>query len=322
MNFEIENLFWINDIYKNLDFKSLPHGIIISGPDGIGKRVLANEIITSLLIKKSTTNHKQLIERNNHPDFFLLDRDKINLNHITYRDVWDEDKGTRNINDFLSITPSISDNKVALIVNAQIMNHACQNALLKSLEEPAPNSYVIMLINRPRSLIKTVYSRCQVISIPELSSKKIIQWLESNGISDLNSNIVPSFSSPLSIIKNIQENKDDNFKNFISIMSHFIESKISCSTAIKKMCDLDDTLIMKINFLVEFLKIILKSKLTSENLSGIYNKYNMCKFSNLKISNILNELNDLRFNYYRVSQINENHVLNYFLSEVKASIKI
>ena len=41
-----------------------------------------------------------------------------------------------------------------------------------------------------------------------------------------------------------------------------------------------------------------------------------------EISNILNELNDLRFNYYKVSQINENHVLNYFLSEVKASIKI
>ena len=88
------------------------------------------------------------------------------------------------------------------------------------------------------------------------------------------------------------------------------------------MCDLDNTLIMKINFLVEFLKIILKSKLTSENLSGIYIKYNICKFSNLKISNILNDLNDLRFNYYRVAQINENHVLNYFLSEVKASIKI
>ena len=108
MNFEIENLFWINDIYKNINFKSLPHGIIISGPDGIGKRVLANAIIFNLLIKKSSSNHKKLIDNNNHPDFFLLDQEKININHITFREIWDENKGTRNLNDFLSITPSIS----------------------------------------------------------------------------------------------------------------------------------------------------------------------------------------------------------------------
>ena len=322
MNFEIENLSWINDIYKNINFKSLPHGIIISGPDGIGKRVLANAIIFNLLIKKPSSNHKKLIDNDNHPDFFLLDQEKININHITFREIWDENKGTRNLNDFLSITPSISKNKVALIVNAQIMNHACQNALLKSLEEPATNSYVIMLVNRPRSLIKTVYSRCQVISIPELSNKKINAWLESNGISNSNSNVFPSFSSPLSIANSIQNNTDENFKHFVLIIGNFIESKINCSVAIKRMSDLENTLIMKINFLVEFLKIILKSKLTSENLSGIYSKYSMCKFSNLKISNILNELNDLRFNYYKVSQINENHVLNYFLSEVKSSINI
>ena len=51
-------------------------------------------------------------------------------------------------------------------------------------------------------------------------------------------------------------------------------------------------------------------------------KFNYSKFNNLKISNILNDLNNLRSDYFKVPQINETHVLNYFLSELKSSIKI
>ena len=35
---EISEFKWLNDIYKGINFKMLPHGIIISGPVGIGKK--------------------------------------------------------------------------------------------------------------------------------------------------------------------------------------------------------------------------------------------------------------------------------------------
>ena len=85
---------------------------------------------------------------------------------------------------------------------------------------------------------------------------------------------------------------------------------------------MDIDLITKTNYLIEFLKILLRSKLLSEDMSGIYKIFNTSNFNNLKISNLINELNDLRDDFYRVPQINENHVLNYFLSEIKNSIKI
>ena len=69
------------------------------------------------------------------------------------------------------------------------------------------------------------------------------------------------------------------------------------------------------------LKILLKSKLTNESLSGTYKSFNSKKFSNLKISNIIVELNELRHDFYDVSSINETHVLNYFCSELKQSIR-
>ena len=46
------------------------------------------------------------------------------------------------------------------------------------------------------------------------------------------------------------------------------------------------------------------------------------RFLDLKLSNILNDLNNTRAKYYEVPQINEDHVLNYYLSELKNSIKI
>ena len=318
---EISEFKWLNDIYKGINFKMLPHGIIISGPVGIGKQILAKKISKDLLENKN--NKSDDINLLNHPDLFILDKDKILLHHITYReDKWDDEKGQRNVNDFLSVTPSIAINKVALIFNAQTMNKAAQNALLKSLEEPAPNTYIIFTTDRPKSLYETIYSRCQVINIPNISQSTIDDWLIKNGISDINSNDFPSFSTPLSILNDIQNDEHHNFKNFINIISEYVENKTDLNLTIKNISSLEINLVTKANYLIEFLKILLKSNLLSEDLSGLYKKYNSSKFNNLKISNLINELNNFRYDYFKVPQINETHVLNYFLSEVKNSIRI
>lgn len=318
---KISKLKWLNDIYNGINFKNLPHGIIISGPSGIGKKILANKISKDLLINKN--NKSDDIDLLNHPDFFTLDKDKILLHHITYReDKWDDEKGQRNVNDFLSVTPSIAVNKVVLILNAQTMNNSSQNALLKSLEEPAPNSYIIITTDRPKSLLETIYSRCQIINIPNVTQKVTNEWLIENGISDINSNDFPSFSTPLSILNDIQNNDHHNFRDFINIISEYLDNKLDLNLTIKNISSLEIDLIMKANYLIEFLKILLKSNLLSEDLSGIYKKYNSLKYNNLKISNLINELNNFRYDFFKVPQINETHVLNYFLSEIKNSIKI
>jgi len=321
---KIKDLTWLEDIFNNINLKNLPHGVIITGPEGLGKKLLAKEIATKLLLNKNSNEANiDLIDSENHPDLFLINKEKILLRHITFRkNKWDDEKGYRNVNDFLSITPSIAQNKVAVILNAQTMNDESQNALLKSLEEPAPNTFIILTTNRPKSLLQTIYSRCQVINIPQLSTNKLNEWLISKGISDINTTNFPSFSTPLSIYKDIENNKHMNFNNFIKIISDFIENKEDINKSIKEISILDISLIMKINYLIEFLKIILKSKLLSEDLSGVYMKYNSSRFNNLKISNLLNDLNNLRYDYFKVPQINETHILNYFLSELKNSIKI
>ena len=234
---------------------------------------------------------------------------------------WDDEKGYKDVVSFLTLTPSISKNKVVCIMNADSMNEESQNALLKSLEEPASYSYIIMTTSRPKSLKQTIYSRCQVLNIPHITAYKIDEWLIKHGITDYSSTDFPSYAMPLNIVDDIQSDKHNSYKEFISIIDQFINLKIDQGQAIKYINDLDINFISKINYLVEFLKILLKSKLTNESLSGTYESFNSKNFSNLKISNIIVELNDLRHDFYNVSSINETHVLNYFCSELKQSIR-
>jgi len=321
---KLSDLDWLDNIYKSINLENLPHGIIINGPKGIGKEIFAKELASELLLNKNTLLQDcDLLDANNHPDYFILQKDKILLHHITFRKTkWDEEKGQRNINDFLGITPSIAINKVALILNAQTMNNECQNALLKNLEEPAPNTYIIIVTDRSNVLLETIYSRCQIFNIPNLSSKEMNAWLSRRGISEINFNDFPSFYTPLKIIEDIENDRHLIFKKFITAISDYINNKSDIGSLIKDLSSMDINLITKTNYLIEFLKILLRSKLLSEEMSGIYKIFNSSNFNNLKISNLINELNNLRDDFYRVPQINENHVLNYFLSEIKNSIKI
>jgi len=315
---------WLNDVFDSINFENLPHGIIINGSTGIGKNILAKEIANNILLnfeKDNNFKHQVLFDKNTHPDFYLLDKDKIGVNDISRRDKWDEEKGFRDVVTFLTMTPSISKNKVVLIMNADLMNNAAQNALLKSLEEPAPYSYIIMTTNRPKALNQTIYSRCRQININNLSVIETNHWLEKVGVTDYNAMDFPSFATPFNILDDIQNDNHNSYKEFILLMNDFMFSKIDQPQAIKLFTDIDINFIGKINFLVEFLKIILASKLTNNQLSGAYKNFNIAKFSNLKISNIIDDLNNLRFDFFNVSSINETHVLNYFFSELKVSIR-
>ena len=315
---------WLNDVFDSINFENLPHGIIINGSTGIGKKILAKEIANNILLnfeKDNNFKHQVLFDKNTHPDFYLLDKDKIGVNDISRRDKWDEEKGFRDVVTFLTMTPSISKNKVVLIMNADLMNNAAQNALLKSLEEPAPYSYIIMTTNRPKALNQTIYSRCRQINVNNLSVIETNHWLEKVGVTDYNAMDFPSFATPFNILDDIQNDNHNSYKEFILLMNDFMFSKIDQPQAIKLFTDIDINFIGKINFLVEFLKIILASKLTDNQLSGAYKNFNIAKFSNLKISNIIDDLNNLRFDFFNVSSINETHVLNYFFSELKVSIR-
>ena len=62
------------------------------------------------------------------------------------------------------------------------MNAAAQNALLKTLEEPADRTLIILLTDQPDALLATIRSRCQIIRFMALSAEMVQSQLEKRGM--------------------------------------------------------------------------------------------------------------------------------------------
>ena len=316
---------WLHNPFNNLNFENLNHSIIINGPDGIGKKLLTKKIISTL----TNINNVSLNEEDVNPDIFILNRDKILINQISYREnknkktkpKWDELKGKRDLLNFIALSPVKAKNKVAALINADKIERRTQNVLLKTLEEPPDHAYIILTTSRPRVLLDTIYSRSHVINLKPLSNEDKDLWLKSIGLSEYNSYDFPSYYSPIQIYNEIANNNQSNFKEFISILDRHFSRSESQKNIIKDIMDMDIDAIIKLNFFVEFLKIILESKLRNVTLSGIYKTFALYSFSNLKISNLILEINQMRQDLYSVPKINEGHMLNVIMSELLISFK-
>ena len=154
----------------------LAHALIIEGPAGSGKTALARAMVARLLCREDQAHacgqcrSCTLLAGAAHPDYFALEPEEgsevIKIDQV------------RALIAKLNLTTSISERKVAYIHPAEAMNAAAANALLKSLEEPAGNTVLILVSNNPGRLPVTIRSRCQAISVNQPDPGLVLDWLE------------------------------------------------------------------------------------------------------------------------------------------------
>jgi DNA polymerase III subunit delta' len=73
--------------------------------------------------------------------------------------------------------PFEGDARVFIIDEADRLNDASSNALLKTLEEPPPTSHIILVTSRPTALLTTIRSRCQIIRFSPVENDEIAELL-------------------------------------------------------------------------------------------------------------------------------------------------
>lgn len=137
--------------------KSVSHAYLFSGTEGIGKKLLAREFAKVLL---GTNNLETCI------DFKFIEKleDK--------KDIIVEQIREKLVND-VYISPATSKYKVYIINDAHLMNISCQNALLKTLEEPPEYTVIILITHLPQTLLSTVLSRVNKITFKNLSNSDL-----------------------------------------------------------------------------------------------------------------------------------------------------
>jgi len=130
----------------------------------MGKASFAREFVEEILGDKTAA----------HPDLFLIEKDpekrEINVDKI------------RKIFDFAHQTSASSPNKFIIIDSACELNKAASNALLKILEEPRPNNFLILISHNLNRVLPTIRSRCQIVKIPDLSAADFTEILQQKNL--------------------------------------------------------------------------------------------------------------------------------------------
>jgi DNA polymerase-3 subunit delta' len=207
-----------------------PHAILVTGSRGIGKKVFATAIAEFLLCKDSTTS-KALWDSKNHPDYFYLapveDASLIKIDQVRTL-----------ITDLLQ-TSQLQGYKVA-IIEADKLNAASSNALLKTLEEPTHKTVLILLHATPEKLMPTLRSRCQTIHLSPSYQQETIHWLEQQGAHHAGELLQWTEGAPLeALLYAHNEEIKLNYDKFLTSMRSFEEDKNPIKVA-ETLSKLDD----------------------------------------------------------------------------------
>ena len=129
-----------------------PHAFLFYGRDLAYQKELAK----SFLARLNGSEHADKINAQVHPDTFFVRRlqDKKDITIAQIRD----------LKSFVSRTPVSLEHKGVFVEEAQYLNEEAWNALLKTLEEPAPNSVIFILSSAVKNIPSTIISR--VVSLP------------------------------------------------------------------------------------------------------------------------------------------------------------
>ncbi|MCQ4312703.1 DNA polymerase III subunit delta' [Pseudomonas stutzeri] len=168
---------WQSDLWQLLAGRQEhAHAYLLHGPAGIGKRALAEQLMALLLCKQPSRDGAcghckscQLLAAHTHPDHYILEPEEIDK-AIRVDQV-------RQLVGFVSQTAQLGGRKVVLLEPAEAMNLNASNALLKSLEEPAGNTVLLLISHQPSRLLPTIKSRCVQQSCPLPGRQQSLDWL-------------------------------------------------------------------------------------------------------------------------------------------------
>ncbi|MCX5784089.1 MAG: DNA polymerase III subunit delta' [Elusimicrobia bacterium] len=196
----------------------VPPALLFTGPEGVGKFLAAKEFARALTclhkpleepvaeeslfnsLSEPVTHNSSLITHNSddacgvcasclqidsgaHPDVRIIDT-------IFQAALLDEEESRnlkvdtiREVCRYANQTPILSARKVFIIRDAEAMVPQAQNALLKTLEEPPPDTVLILTVSKKNALFSTIISRCYILDFTALPRPALERLLEAQGLS-------------------------------------------------------------------------------------------------------------------------------------------
>ena len=156
----------------------VPHAWLLLGPSGSGKRSAALAMAAALNCTEEpgvgcgTCSTCARIMRRAYPD----------VHHIAPEGpLIPVDVIRETVIPEAARSPFEGHRKVFIIDEAERMNDAAQNAILKTLEEPQPDTIFVLISDNEGELLETIRSRCRIVRFAPVSEVRIIELLRDDG---------------------------------------------------------------------------------------------------------------------------------------------
>jgi DNA polymerase-3 subunit delta' len=190
----------------------LPHALLIRGPAGIGKLAFAQALAKALVCEQPDRRGEACghctacdwVEQRGHPDVRLLEPESL-------AEPVDEEGGekkkasvqigvdqVRALAEFVNLSSHRGRAKVIVVHPAEALNPSAANALLKSLEEPPPVTYFLLVSHRWHQLLPTIKSRCRQMVLPLPDRDAARAWLAEQGAANPDLALAQAGGAPVS----------------------------------------------------------------------------------------------------------------------------
>lgn len=217
----------------------LPHALLLKSPRGMGELQLAREFGRSLLCESPDEHGLSCgkcaschwFEQGTHPDFRQV---MPEAEEGTTADT-SEEKGEssrkktiskvikveqlRALETFCALSAHRGGLRIVLIAPAETMHGSAANALLKTLEEPTPGLFFILLTHKPQQLLPTILSRCLGMPLSQPTHEQALAWLESQGVEQAELLLAQSNFAPLLALSQSEDGMADARKVLLEGLS-------------------------------------------------------------------------------------------------------
>lgn len=149
-------------LYQAIQTQAIHHSLLFSGPEGVGKSLFARAFAQELLFPGET--------KSCHPDLRIYSPEgKTGMHSLD---------AIRQFSEEVYMAPFSAKWKLFIFQEADRMMTYGANALLKTLEEPAEHSRIILITHKPHALLPTIRSRCQTVLFESLTQEDVAYWLQ------------------------------------------------------------------------------------------------------------------------------------------------
>jgi len=211
---------WLGLIKRAADDR-LPHALIFSGMEGLGKLKTATHLAQYLLCHSATNDQAcnqcrscAQFNAQTHPDYNLIEPEEagkqIKVDQI------------RSLISGFSLARHHNSHRIAIISPADAMNLSSANSLLKSLEEPPAQTLIVLVTARLSALPATIKSRCQHIHFASPNHDMATTWLNNQQIDvtiDIKALLAMANGAPLRALDNAKSAQVELRESIFTIFS-------------------------------------------------------------------------------------------------------